>query len=604
MRLPRMSTADSSPTAVSIDVDQLRFVAGPARQQRRCSVCGCVATHPAVLEVPSLADPRSTLTLLRCDTCGSRFYDPPGICNFSDLGQMRDDFWRFYVEVGGGVWETIWPILAAAEAGSLLDVGCGFGFALDFWTRTGRGEACGVELADYGAIGAQKLGVTIYSELLEQCAPLKGRRFDVVYASEVVEHVPDPQAFVALLARWVADDGVLILTTPNAQFIVPENRSTTLLAALAPGFHGFLLSPPAFEDIARAAGFSHVHVQAMNERLFLWASRREIRVDLDFPALQVPYFGFLESRLLAVDADISVWQGYAYRYLRDLVNTGRRADGQRVADLLCASVVRSHGADALDPSQTVPRFTASKSLTEHGTIGPFFLPGLYYLLGDLARYGKGDLPRARVLFEGAIAAIEACVRIGSIFYLEAISMYWPSRVAVARLDIKEGRLAKGADAVAHLAATGDACTAANAFALAPPALTESVVPRVADVCAARGAWPEALAVNDAYRGYVARRYGHTMLDVAGIEAALGGSAGAMPLDPLFPVWFEGLRVAAQAGGSAPNCVALHEVIRLGEKFAAHPMYGQRLREIAQRARSLVGLPYVFEMSYTLSQPRR
>src|SRR5208283_1381693 len=153
---------------------------------------------------------------------------------------------------------------------------------------------CGVELADYGVTGAQKLGVTIYSQLLEQCVPLSGRRFDVVYASEVIEHVPDPQAFVTLLARWVADDGVLVLTTPNAAFITPENRSTTLLAALAPGFHGFLLSPQAFEDAARAAGFAHVRVLALNERLFLWASRREIEVNLDFEALRVPYFQFLK----------------------------------------------------------------------------------------------------------------------------------------------------------------------------------------------------------------------------------------------------------------------------------------------------------------------
>src|SRR5208283_4626807 len=197
---------------------------------------------------------------------------------------------------------------------------------------------CGVELADYGVTGAQKLGVTIYSQLLEQCVPLSGRRFDVVYASEVIEHVPDPQAFVTLLSRWLADDGVLILTTPNAAFITPENRSTTLLAALAPGFHGFLLSPQAFEDAVRAAGFPHVQVLVLNERLFLWASRRELKVEHDYAALYQPYFQFLESRLAATEADAAVWQGYAYRYLRDLVNTGRYADARRVADLLCASV--------------------------------------------------------------------------------------------------------------------------------------------------------------------------------------------------------------------------------------------------------------------------
>ena len=97
--------------------------------------------------------------------------------------------------------------------------------------------------------------MTIYAEMLQDCKTLAGRRFDVVCKrSEVIEHVPDPSAFVALLSRWVSDDGVLIMTTPAASFIGRENQSTTLLAALAPGFHGFLLSSGAFEETAPPCG--------------------------------------------------------------------------------------------------------------------------------------------------------------------------------------------------------------------------------------------------------------------------------------------------------------------------------------------------------------
>jgi 2-polyprenyl-3-methyl-5-hydroxy-6-metoxy-1,4-benzoquinol methylase len=40
-------------------------------------------------------------------------------------------------------------------------------------------------------------------------------RFDAVVASEVLEHIPDPPAFVALLARCLKRDGLLIVTVPN-----------------------------------------------------------------------------------------------------------------------------------------------------------------------------------------------------------------------------------------------------------------------------------------------------------------------------------------------------------------------------------------------------
>ncbi|MGH8852109.1 MAG: hypothetical protein ACREYD_14070, partial [Casimicrobiaceae bacterium] len=98
-----------------------------------------------MLTVPAIEPEGRTLTLIRCAGCTSLFYEPSDIADFSDLAHDTDAFWRFYVEVGGGVWETIWPILAAANRGSLLDVGCGFGFALDFWQRTARGEAVGLE---------------------------------------------------------------------------------------------------------------------------------------------------------------------------------------------------------------------------------------------------------------------------------------------------------------------------------------------------------------------------------------------------------------------------------------------------------------------------
>jgi hypothetical protein len=110
-----------------------------------------------------------------------------------------------------------------------------------------------------------------------------------------------------------------------------------------------------------------------------------------------------------------------------------------------------------------------------------------------------------------------------------------------------------------------------------------------------------VSVNDAYRGYVARRYGKTMLEAAGIETALGGPAVAMPVDPLFPLWFEGARTAVAAGGRAPDSAALLAVIRLGEKFATHPLCGQRLRERAASARERAGIPpprVVFEMAFT------
>ncbi len=344
------------------------------------------------------------LTLVRCAACGSGFYDPPGICDFSDINQDRGEFWRFYIEAGGGVWETIWPLLAVADGRTrtLLDVGCGFGFAVDFWTRTRRGEAVGVELAEYGRIGAQLLDIPIFGERLEDCVPLAGRRFDIVYASEVVEHVPDPGTFVAMLTERLRPGGVLILTTPTIEYVRPDNLSCTLLAALAPGFHGFLLSQRAFGDLARAAGLEYVEVRTFGERQILWASHSPLVLDFEDARNRPPFLAYMADRVGQHDPGSPVWQGYAYRLLRDLTNLGRYAEAQPLAHSLLAAVAGTHGRHVLDPEAALARAASCDTLADFGRIAPFFLIGLYFHCGTIARYFENNFPAARAMYRGAI----------------------------------------------------------------------------------------------------------------------------------------------------------------------------------------------------------
>ena len=59
---------------------------------------------------------------------------------------------------------------------------------------------------------AQGLDIDYRAGELEQ---LEGQ-FDLVTCMEVIEHVADPAAFVKALAKRLAPDGLLVLSTPNA----------------------------------------------------------------------------------------------------------------------------------------------------------------------------------------------------------------------------------------------------------------------------------------------------------------------------------------------------------------------------------------------------
>jgi len=576
-----------------------------------CAGCGVTGPQRPLLTVPSMAPPNTLLTLARCPHCGSCNYDPPGIADFADIGQSRDDFWRFYVEVGGGVWETIWPIRAERTPGrrTLLDVGCGFGFAVDFWRRVVGGEAVGIELADYGQIGARALGITVYDQLLQDCAPLAGRAFDVVYASEVIEHVPDPRAFVALLADYVAPGGVLVLTTPAAEFVRPASHLPTVHAALAPGFHGFLLSLEAFADAARRSGFAHVDARVFNERQMLWASRAPLAVD-PTPAPMLPeFYGYLRGRLDTLDPASPVWQGLAYRTVKELVNSMRFDEARAILGRLVPAIESAYGSDVMDATAVVARLERCSELAEAGRVMPYFLPNLYFFLGALAQHADRDAARANAFYAGSVASTLELARFGSVFILEALSLLWEARSRIAELALARGDIAGGAAAFASIAREGDVCEAKNGFGQAPLDMLEVTIPRLCEQLFEAGHATAAGTIFEGYRKHIARRYGESLLLATGVEAAAAAEGDALPLDPLFAPLFAA-RLARKSGAAEQEVGRmLADVARVGDALASHPTRGPQLHARAAAARGLLSAAapkavWTFEMSYDLRPPQR
>ncbi len=587
----------------------VRWLADAPARAIACRVCGHLGPHAPILSVPGMAPPHPLLTLLRCAGCGSGFYDPPGIHDFSELNQDRDEFWRFYIEAGGGVWETVWPLLAVTGDGArtLLDIGCGFGFAVDFWLRTGRGEAVGVELAEYGRMGARLLGIPIYHELLQDCAPLAGRRFDLVYASEVVEHVPDPAAFVALLAERLTPQGVLVLTTPTVEYVRPDNLSHTLLAALSPGFHGFLLSAQAFGDLARAAGLAHVDVRTFGERQMLWASHAPLALDFEDRRMRPPFTDYMNGRVANRNPDSPVWQGYAYRLLRDLTNAGQYAQAQPLAQSLFAAVAESHGAHVLNPDAALEKAAACTTLADFGRIAPFFLPALYYYRAAIAHHHDGDTATALTMYRGTIGLAEHVSRFSALAFLEAIALVWQARAQEAGIALAQGDFAFAADVFTRLAAHGRHCSEADAFAVASADYIDSVVPRACEELFIRGRPDLAWRTFNAWLADLAdRRAGIDWTDPATVERALDAPAiRGDPADPAFALFFLGLLETNASASAAPSHGRLHAVQRLAGRYATHPMFGPRLAHYAAIAARYLPMPArgpLFDMSIKLVQP--
>ncbi len=96
------------------------------------------------------------------------------------------------------------------------DVGCGAGLLAEPLARLGA-AVTGIDAApeNVAAARAHALGQGLEIDYRAGGAEAMAGRFDLVTSLEVVEHVTEPAAFVAALAAAVAEDGLLILSTPN-----------------------------------------------------------------------------------------------------------------------------------------------------------------------------------------------------------------------------------------------------------------------------------------------------------------------------------------------------------------------------------------------------
>ncbi len=102
--------------------------------------------------------------------------------------------------------------------GALLDVGFGQGeFLAAVRSRIPAVEYWGVDLAERNVrMARENYGLErLYAGSLDAFLSAQEKRFDAVTAFEVIEHVPDPAAFVASVARAVKKGGFFALSTPN-----------------------------------------------------------------------------------------------------------------------------------------------------------------------------------------------------------------------------------------------------------------------------------------------------------------------------------------------------------------------------------------------------
>jgi 2-polyprenyl-6-hydroxyphenyl methylase/3-demethylubiquinone-9 3-methyltransferase len=225
----------------------------------------------------SAADPAE---IAKFDALAHRFWDEAG--EFKPLHRLNPIRAAYVAE-------------RAALAGQrVLDVGCGGGLLAEALCRKGA-TVTAVDRAptmiEVAHLHAAEAGLVIDYRVEDAAALLQdpAQRFDVVCCMEMLEHVPDPAAMLAVLAGLVKPGGDLFVSTINRNaksFALAIVGAEYLLRLLPRGTHEYarFIRPAELATWARAAGFDLVDVAGLDYEPFSGRCRRSADVSVNYIA--------------------------------------------------------------------------------------------------------------------------------------------------------------------------------------------------------------------------------------------------------------------------------------------------------------------------------
>ncbi len=379
----------------------------PDLQAMQCPNCGVDAPKSLILTLDGQhrVDASRPLRLLQCPTCTCHFYDSQIPPNYADPEMNDHGCVPFYVQTGAGVSLITRPLAqAGANPGSnYMEVGCGYGFGLDFAVKSREWHGVGIDPAPLAEAGRDALDVAIELRYLRDDDEARGT-MDVVMASEVIEHVTSPAAFLRTLRAMLRPGGLLMLTTPNGDDIVPTSSPGVIVSLLSPTLHLVIQNTASFTLLLHQAGFAHVDVQVDSHSLVAFASDAPLILEQDERRIRLMYRRYLAGRAEAFASTTDVFLGFAGRSFQESVNDGDLAAAAHAWALLLPACRERFGLD-LDRIDALPPALASCGLEEMARLVPLNLGGLLYARG-IQRLGEG-VPRPELEQQFSLAATAA-----------------------------------------------------------------------------------------------------------------------------------------------------------------------------------------------------
>lgn len=222
--------------------------------------------------VGKVIDIRDGIEILDCKTCGFVHVNP--IPSIEELQEFyRHDFYEKDkpLSIPHKVEDEPWLNLQYAdrydtfeqhlqtEHPRILDIGSGAGFFLKLGQKRGW-QTLGLEPSAQAATFAREQDIEVIEDIFSENISRQLGLFDVVHASLVLEHVPDPKALILNAHKITKPGGLICVSTPNDYNPLQKTlREVENYEPwwICPKHHLNYFTPESLKTLIESCGYTH-----------------------------------------------------------------------------------------------------------------------------------------------------------------------------------------------------------------------------------------------------------------------------------------------------------------------------------------------------------
>jgi SAM-dependent methyltransferase len=152
-----------------------------------------------------------------------------------------------------------------------LDIGCGFGMALESIYQVHGIRGVGVDMSARAVSICRQRGFEAHAVTIKDFAPPSGMKFHFIHSSHLIEHVGSPLSYLKKVHDLLEPGGITVFITPNTRTWESRLFGRDWGGLHVPR-HWVLFNSASAIRAAKRAGFEHVETSfSTNSQFWIWS---------------------------------------------------------------------------------------------------------------------------------------------------------------------------------------------------------------------------------------------------------------------------------------------------------------------------------------------